>query len=469
MEQIYNPGICDISKAELTPYDNSNGRSFDITALITSVTISQSIYSPSISGSLSVIDNIGLLERIPLRGEETLDLKLKSYDIQTTREIKGIIYKIDNVVPIESGNGLSYTLHFLSKHTFDANINYFIKSFKNMEGSDIALNIFKKYYSSISESNDVNKEYLPEDSKKYKLKKDSNLDVQRYFYLQKTHGKISAIIPRLAPSEAIGFITERSFSDKDLSSAFRFFETYDGYYFVTDEWLLEKARGQNSIKSFDYVQYLNKDPADANVTVNTIESFSNPKRVDFSSEMIQGSYNNTVFEVDLLRHKANRKDFSYLGKDGLIGRFKTMTGASATSAIDIHSEKFIRDKFTTENAKRFMVIRDYTQKVSDSGLSRDNTFYTEMSAFRNMYTRHLNATKVTIGMRGRLDLNAGEVININVREFDSAGQPKRNRQLSGRYLIQTVLHNIDKGVISTVCQICKYDYSDTINDQNRVN
>jgi len=487
MEQAYNPGICNITKASITPFGMTEDDSVDITASIYSLLIQQSILSVSIQGSVKVLDNVGLLERLPLRGEETLDLKLKSFDIGTEREIKATIYKIDGVSPNPNGNGVLYTLHFLSKHSFDANIKYFITSFKDKRGSDIAFDIFKKNYGQITESPPLKNQdgLIPEKSKRYKLKKHSNVDAQRYFYLQETHGNMSVIIPRLAPSEALTFITKRSFSNKDVSSSFRFFETFDGYYFVTDEWLLERAKTAPRVKDLNYSPFVNKDPADAQNAVKKIETFSNPRRVDVASEMMGGSYFNTFIEVDLLRHKVNRKDFKYLQsnisfienninninlsqKREIEQRFRTMSGAEASASIDIHSEDFINQTFTGNNSKRFMVFRDYTQKISDSGLSKNNAFYTEIAALKNMYENHLNATQVTIGLKGRLDLNAGDIININVKELDSAGEAIQNKQLSGRYLVRSITNTLEDDILNTVCQICKYDYSDAAIDNSEV-
>lgn len=477
MEQIYNPGICEVTKALITPYSGSEDDARDITGMIAEVSFQQSIGSVSFYGTLKIIDNIGFLERTPLRGEEDLDLVLKCYDIQTVREIKARIYKIDDVVPTQAGNGNMYTLHFLSRLSFNANLKYFISAYRDVKGSTAALDVFKKKYSqvTVSGSSSSKKEVLPEKSVRYKIKDDS----ERSFYLQETDGKIRAIIPRLAPSEAMTFIAERAFSKTNPSSSFRFFETWDGYYFVTDEWLHEKARLEGEVASFDYVQFGSKEPENAKMQISTLDMFSNPRRVDVASEMMGGSYYNTFIEVDLLRHTSKRYDYEYLKtqaeyikqnpddvtlstKEKISQNFKATDGSSANADSDIHSRKFVKDTFNrdNDNGKRFMIIRDYTQKESGSGLSKDETFYRQQSAFRNMYSRHLNATRVNIEIKGRLDLSAGQVININVRELDSFGQAISNKQLSGRYLIQTISSKIEGGVLTTACQICKYDWID---------
>ena len=480
MEQVYNPGACDVLKALITPYGGEAADGQDITGLIHRIIINQSISRPAMFGTIEVVDNIGLLERLPLRGEETLDLKLKSYDIQTEREIKLHIYKIDDVQPTQIANGTAYTLHFLTKLSYEANLNYFIKAYRDVLGHDAAVDVFKKHYSSLGNvpTTSSEKEFIPEGSVKHKIESDPT----RSFYVEPSYNNMRVIIPRLAPSEAISFITARCFSNKSSSSSFRFFETWDGYYFATDEWFHQKSAGSKEIKTFDYLPFQNKDPERAIDATSAIEKFSNPRRVDVATEMIDGAYQNTVIEIDLLRHKVNRNDYSYLQSDaewieqnpdninlskkaGIKTNFKTSSGRPADVSIDVHSEDFIKETFTPDNSKRFMIVRDYTQKVTGSGKSRDNTFYGELSAFRNMYTKHLGSTGVTIGLRGRLDLTPGEVINIDVRELDSGGEALSNRKLSGRYFVRSVLNTIDKGILSTVCTISKYGYSDARDDK----
>lgn len=485
----FNPGICEVQKALLIPFGETedSDAARDITGLIANYTIIQGIDRVSLSGNIFVVDKIGLLERLPIRGEEELHFEIKSFDFATVRSIKARIIKIDDVEPAPDGNGVGYTLHFISKRSYDANINYLITSFNGVKGHEAVRKIFEKNYSpaGLQEKPETNKagEKIgqPEGTKRFELLSEKG----RYFYRQETRGNMKLTIPRYTPSEAIKFISRKSFSDLNPSCTYRFFETFDGFYFVTDEWLHDKARIKGNTKILNYFQFSSRDPEDAAAQVSTIQSFRNPRRANVAEEMINGAYRNSVIEIDLLRHVVKRYDYDYLETDAQFiesnkdninlskvkkvkQKFKTSNAGTATLSSDIHSEEFIKQTFNKNNAKRFMIIRDYTEKESGSGPSKDETFYRQSAAFRTMYSNHLNATQVTISLKGRLDLEPGEVVNINVRELDAGGESKPNRQLSGRYLIRTVVNNVEGNVLETVCQVSKYDWSDAASDTSEV-
>ena len=95
----FNPSRCEITSAELIPFGSAAGskKNVDIFQMIGAFTITQSINNSAMSGTIEVLDNIGLLENLPIRGEESIILTIKSYDIQTERNLTCQIYKIDEV------------------------------------------------------------------------------------------------------------------------------------------------------------------------------------------------------------------------------------------------------------------------------------------------------------------------------------------------------------------------------------
>ena len=475
----FNPGICEVQKARIAPYGVSpdDESAQDITALIASFTIQQSLDSTAIRGNMFILDNLGFIERLPLRGEEELFLEIKSFDLGTTRTLRARIYKISDVQRTESGNGSTYRLHFISKLSYDANLNYLITSFNGVTGDKAIEEIFKKNYSKITETQETTNNgktiEQPNKTRVYQISKEKN----RLFFIQPTYGNMQLTIPRYAPAEAITFVANRSFSqDQYLSSTYRFFETWDGFFYVTDEWLNDKARMAKKIETLNYFTFSTRDPEGAAQQISTIQDFRNSRRADVAQEMLSGAYTSAFLEVDLLRHKVNRYDYSYLQSEedfikanpnsiSLSKKIKAKqefvsSGAGPASlANDIHSQGFINDTFTAENAKRHMIIRDYTSKETGSGLSKDDTFYRQSTAYKTFYSNHMNATSVMMSIKGRLDLVPGDVVNINIRDMDAAGEAKANKQLSGPYLIRTVINNVEGNVLNTVCTIVKYDWS----------
>ena len=93
-EQFLLPGYYRVLSAILIPYGSSDR--IDISNIVYKIVIEESMESDSIRGYLSVGDGTGLLEQLPLRGEERLIIEVE--DILKQKKIFDLfVYKIDNV------------------------------------------------------------------------------------------------------------------------------------------------------------------------------------------------------------------------------------------------------------------------------------------------------------------------------------------------------------------------------------
>jgi hypothetical protein len=134
-----------------------------------------------------------------------------------------------------------------------------------------------------------------------------------------------------------------------------------------------------------------------------------------------------------------------------------MSSSGRGEGQDIHTPEFVEAYFTPENEKRYIVIRDY----DDSGTAqlRGDQYIPEIATNRLAYRQHLNSTTVYAKSHGRLDLNAGDIINLKIPEFTSSSQKGLNKQLSGYYMINDLTHVFDKDVHQTDMKLVKYDWS----------
>lgn len=467
----FNPGICEITQAIIIPYQGYKDGYMvppieigkDITPLITGFQINQGMNNVSMSGTIDCIDNVGFLENLPLRGEEELHFEIKSFDLGTTRSIVARIIKISNVNRTESGNGVGYTLQWISKLSYNANIKNIITSYNGKEGQSVIEDLFSKHYSKLTAGketwSDGTEKEQPSDTKSFRIQSDPG----RFLWIAPTRGILRVTIPNYSPSEAIQFITKRIYSKSTIgpSSTFRFFERWDGFHAVTDEWLHVKAKAHDDVPTLNYFTYSSKQPEDAAVQVSTIQEFVNDKRVDVADEVLSGSYTNSFLEIDLLRHRTKLYTYKYNEE---VNKYKDSGGRTASLRNDIHSEEFIKDTFNQNNSKQFMIIREYSDKESGSAQTADEKFYRETTAHKIMYNQHANATSATIALKGRLDLMPGMITDINIRELDASNKSGRNKQLSGKYLITGVINKVDGNVLNTICKIVKYDWSDGAGD-----
>jgi hypothetical protein len=448
----FNTSGYDIISAEITSHSDKN-KSFDIHPLIISIDLSQSILKSMWEGSISVLDYTSFLEKFPLRGEEELRLNLKTYDTGYEIDLNCQIYKINNVKATENNNGVTYVLHFVSKASYIASTKKVTKSYRDIPCSSIVKKIFKEKYANCKDPNNIIKEVLPFSTKKFKLLGDKNKG--RNLYIQPTNGAMRTVIPNYSTQTAINFLKKKSHSEITPSSSYRFFETFDGYFFVTDEYLIRYAIDNNEIEKLNYNAFIELDPERVIDQVRNIETLANPTRVDVGTAIHNGAYMNNVIEIDLLRRKVNNNFFNY---DNDARNIDT-SGNQAKISSDAHTIQFIKDTFNRENAKRVIVYKDYSQEGDIPGSLRSDQYYNEIISRRLSQNYHMNSISVNIILKGRLDISAGSMVKISANNFSADKKKEENGQLSGNYLVETINHSFKNGLLSTTARLIKYNWS----------
>lgn len=469
MEQkgAFNPSRCEIISAEIAKFGNAIGHkeNANLRAMITSFQISQSVNNSALSGTLEVYDSIGLLEEMPIRGEETLNLVIRSYDMQTEIDLDCHVYKVDDVNISDDQSGLAYTLHWVTKTSFEASKRSFITAYINETASSIVEKIFTKYYHKDEKlapyiNYSTREKKFPPGTLKYNLKNSPG----RHLIIEKTEELMQLTIPDMTPAQAIQFVARRTFGkEPNAGSSFRFFETYDGYYFVSDEWLYLYG-ADNPIATFNYAAFISLDPDDSYEQITGFSQFGNPLRVDVGNEMASGAYNVTIVEVDILKRTHKRHNYNY--RENFLPKFKDITGQSASIKNDRHSEDFIKETFTDENARQYMIIRDYKDDNSSKAF-RAETNFRNLAAQRTFYKNHAQATSVIGVTEGRLEVSAGDIVRVNTSAKNVSTDKTENPQLSGRFLVTNVENDVSNGILKTVLQMFKYDWSDAGKDTGK--
>lgn len=457
MADSFNPSLCTIEKATIKSIDN---REKDITALIYAFNIKSSIYDSSFSANLRCFDSVGLLHKFPLRAEEEIDLTIKGHDFQTELNIKGQIVKINNVSKNEQGDGYYYTLHFVSRTAYRAGIQNVITAFNNKSASFAAKQLFKKYFNQNKELNLADQAgEIPPNSYAYQLSSNRG----RIFYIEDSAGQMRTIIPDYTPIQAMNFLASKALANSDSpSSTYRFFETFDGYYWVTDEWLLKRTKfNKKKIKDLYYMSFSEQHPQYADRMVRHVKSLENSSHVDTGQDLDSGAYKNTIMEVDFVNHTRKYHNYDYQTEKK---KYTSMTGSPRTSNVGAtHSDKFITETFKDENknARQFVVYRDWQADgvASVPGqVVRPQQNMVEIIQNRVAYNHHLNNSKINIEVEGRIDLIPGDVINLITQEPNIELENKQNERLSGKYLVSMVNHNMDQNTLTTQVEIVKYGW-----------
>lgn len=436
--EIASPSYARVRKAQLT---SASGVSYNLIDHITEFYISQSIDSVSLKGSLKILDSIGLLEDFPLRGEETLDLELEGLDTGVIKRIKAHVYSIGNIVVTDNNDAVGYDMNFVSDISYGAGKRRIIEPYETII-SEIVKSIFSKYFFQVPSPTRIQQygvEY-------FQLTRDKGL------YIQPTEGIFRCIIPRYVPTEAMLFLASRSYSSDSKSCAFRFFETMDAFYFVTDEFLIQKSIDETP-KKFFYNAVTSKTPENMYEQIINLDVLENSDRIDVPNDIYSGSYRNNVIEIDLLRKTVNNLRFDYTRDADFL-----KTSGEKVDRRPKHTQQFIEQTFTEENERRFLLFKDYASPGDIPGQLRGDQYIPRIVSNKVSYLHHINNTAVSAQIKGRLDIQAGETVSLEVLEFTLNDVKKKNPQLSGNYIVRTVIHSCVGENLTTTMNLIKYDW-----------
>ena len=428
--ETFNPGYCTIESALLISH---SGDEENITGMIGNFSLLQSMGSVALSGEIEILDGVGLINSLPIRGEEGLKIQLRCHDLQTEVKLNLQVIEISDVVQQPgTGDMYAYVLKFITKSSFNAAKQNVITAFRDKKASFAVNNIFKKYYK-------------------------PSFEATRKFNVEESDGNMRIIIPDYTPQEAMKFLAAKAFSSKSKSATYRFFETVRGYNWVTDEWLLAEAQ-KSEIKKLKYSAVVDRNPLDGAVIMETLESFNQASHVSTLEDMHKGAYKNVVMEIDLTTHKKREFHYDYLKKKG---SYKGMQGQIGGISGGKHSVKFINDTFTKENSPQSIVYRDWTptgKEVAEGQVNREEQHMTEIIQNRKAYNYHMTNNMCSASMRGRIDLTPGEVINLSIVEPNATLSGEQNKRLSGYYLIYATAHNMTGDSLETNLQLVKFDW-----------
>jgi hypothetical protein len=458
----FNPAGCDITQAIIRSHNGS--KELDISPSIVEFEIVQSMDNVSYNGTITVLDTIGLLEGFPLRAEETMQLTIVGYDLGTEINLITHIYKVSDILPSESNNGVLFVIHFVSNITYNASKRRIVRAYRG-KIDEIVKEVFDTYFTKLGNGQTTDQDprarsarQLPYETTKYSIIDEP----ERNFYIQPTAGQAKSTIPYYTPTEAMNFLASRSFAgDTCPSQTFRFFETLEDYFFATDEYFIARNSVADSIDTLFYAPVSSLHPDSIDGQINRIEDLRIlNKGIDTATDIFSGSYKNSVLELDLIRGRVNLQRFDY--SNDKQARYIDMSGNPRNLEDNPHTPEFRKDTFTDENERPFLVFRDYTGNGDIPSYLHNDRHVSEIISNRVSYYHHLHNTTVFASLKGRIDLRPGKMINLDIKQLNSSSVLQINDTMSGKYLIKSVSHKRGMdGILNTGLQLVKFDWSGT--------
>ena len=248
---------------------NAWGDPTDISALIQSITIKESIFTTGTRGVISMMDDVGLIEMLPLFGEEQLEIE---FNTTFLKEDNPKYKKTFNIYRIDQGKqhrgkSRTYNIHFISP---EVEINYntkFSKSYKEKTSDEIA----KDIWTNIS---------------------DSELETEECISSPRL------IVPYWNPFKAIQWLNENSVGTYNDYNDFVLYEDRDGWKWKTIRSLMKGAINQ----TLNYIAYRQNSDV---TTKNIIEDIRYPRLFDTVQSTKDGYYGQQRMTYSLIDKKTD--------------------------------------------------------------------------------------------------------------------------------------------------------------------
>ncbi len=400
---------------------NSISDHIELSKVIVNWSLEESMGSPFISGSAIIHESDNLLEDIPLRGEELIELTYEDFYGNTSTQ-NFFLYAIENISPESSVNDRmqKYTIKFTTKQKLFSDTKEIRRSFDKQTISKIAKIVYDDYF-------------ITGD-------KESDKEIE----IEETDGDQSLVIPSLKPDAAMHFLSRRAYSSENKTSSFRFFETREKYYFCTYEYLVNKYGGfegksKEELNPLFFIYNTLDDNTGGGQAVaqQSINDITFPSKVDTFSDMKQGAYRRTVTELDINYRTRITRQFDYADeyKDYKMPEEVTLT----------HSQDFINTYMPANEAPEKILIADFPQIGANEGAN--NMLRPYQHFYENYTTKattnyHIKRNSFAINIHGRIEIYPGMVISLSLYKFSSALQGTRevDTQRSGKYVVSSVSH-----------------------------
>ncbi len=398
-----------------TPSQKNQSDFIDLTKVVTSWTLSESINSPYISGRMTIQESNNLLEDVPIRGEESLQIVVTDF-YGETKTYDFIVYAVDNISPDSSINDrmMKYTLDFTTVDKLNADTKEIKRSFGKQPISSMVQSIFDEYYS------------------------DSKKEIE----IEETDGEQTLVIPSLRPDAAMQFLSRRAYSNQNKSSLYRFFETREKYYFCTPEYLVEKygeieEENNDEINPLYFIYNTVEDNTGAGqrIAQQSVNDFSYGTKVDTFRDMKEGMYRRAITELDPTTRTRIKRDYDYSAEQG---------DKEFPSKVKLtHSQTFL-DKYMAANTQpETFMMTDFPQIGQSRGkqdMKKPYQHFYENYTAKPIVDYHFGVNSLSMEINGRIDLYPGRVINLELYKFSNtvSGQREVDHERSGKYIVTDI-------------------------------
>lgn len=392
-----------------------NGRVENVSYFYDVITITESVYTPVIVGSIQISDATNLYSTLALNGSEYIRIVFRKPG-EEFRYIKVFrIYSSVGRQPNLENQSQIYTLNFCSEEFVFSNQLMLSRAMKYGTATTNILAIL---------AND-----LKVNSSKLQLENfEDSLGTTNFVF---TNAKPFEIIDRLM-KYAYGF----------NGSPFLFFENNQGFNFKS----LETIFTQPVIATLLYSSAKNVEDSknSSHLNTNVVSNFIFENSFNILNATKKAAYSGSLYTLDLVRQKYTKQAHSLIqpgiGRTLLDGKLP-ISDARNRNGKTVFEEFDTRVKFALTNLEQ-----TNTPYAVSKGIRETNTNVEKVLMQREMHLTLLNNSVVKCILPGNPNYTIGHIVDFNVPGFMQEEKTERSFDLyqSGKYLITGVRHVISR-------------------------
>jgi hypothetical protein len=413
---------------------NAYGKAADIKALVTGVSITESMYTYALVATIEIRDTVNMFEEYRISGQERIDITLQKRDRGSKENIK--IKKTFYVSEIPTFGKMkdavqAFQLTCVSEHAFYNHLGSISRTSQGSISKQIAKIITGDLqYAGIVE-NDA-------DSK----------------------GNVKLIIPNLKPFSAITWLLRHAYSES--GSPIYAFESLDGFKIKTHKTLSDQT--PVGTYKFNFLQETNPGTPEgyeeAKYKIISMASDLNSSKYLMAA---RGAYASTTRVVDVAKKKYYDVRYDYNSK------FAQLPNMSSGDGKKLISSSFkIKDRTLNKHHDALTIHLNENSMAYDTYKNYHDPAIHSIGSHQSVM-ENIDSIKHSITIHGDLDINAGRKITIEapksidpqvlnkIKEKDAKKSALHDMMVSGDYLITAVKHNF--GVEYSCALTLKKDYS----------
>jgi hypothetical protein len=478
INESYRPNRIEIKRCLLFNYRNN---SIDIHGMMRGFSIYHDIMANGMECEILLVDAGGLIEMLPVVGDENLFISFKTPTFDSVREYIFRIYSITNREKNKERSDV-YILRGCSQEIINNNIKSVDKSYSGLKVSDIVKSIYH--------------EYLQPDEKDFLISKKKSL------FIQDTEDNHHLIFTGEKPFDAINkasFETkiktngknvkynfnrkkesEEELIDTSESSNLVFYEDYNGWNFRTIDSLISQKPSNNFyLMDANLETPIHKDKVSKFQIIN---SMSFDKQFDTLKGLRQGLYYHSVETIDPITKRFKTDNYSYNKDSNKISHLEKERG--------LYSAKSLFKKDNISSLRYYIqsnIGEDYNKQpylskaiTNDPQIRNPRTIH-KYFKYDLLSRLQLNNIVISIGVPGNTDLDVGQVVNIFMPQLSDrddykdktnllfTGKIDENGNRTAKFFITSIKHdyNMESKSFITTFRCVKDTYGKKVIEETR--